>query len=83
MRCRKQGQRRQHRGSTSAKLSEIVLCLRCPRATRSVQHLIMANQIEPTWSFIRFRRAPVPTLMILDANSTPMVCEDRILPKFS
>lgn len=29
-----------------------------------------------TWSFIRFLRAPVPTFIILDANSTPMVCEE-------
>lgn len=32
-----------------------------------------------TCSFIRFLRAPVPTLMILVANSTPMVCEDKTL----
>ena len=35
-----------------------------------------------TWSFIRFRRAPVPTLMILLANSTPMVCDERTLHSF-
>lgn len=32
-----------------------------------------------TCSFIRFLLAPVPTLMILVANSTPMVCEDKTL----
>lgn len=35
-----------------------------------------------TWSFIRFLRAPVPTRIILLANSTPMVCEDRIRHSF-
>ena len=37
---------------------------------------------EPTWSLIRLRRAPVPTLMILEANSTPMVCEVRTRPVY-
>lgn len=35
-----------------------------------------------TWSFIRFRLAPLPTLMILVANSTPMVCDDSTLHSF-
>ncbi len=35
-----------------------------------------------TCNFIRFRRAPVPTLMILLANSTPMVCDDRTRHSF-
>jgi len=35
-----------------------------------------------TWSFIRFRRAPVPTLMILLANSTPIVCDERTRHSF-
>lgn len=35
-----------------------------------------------TCSFIRFLLAPVPTLMILVANSTPMVCEDSTLHSF-
>jgi hypothetical protein len=33
--------------------------------------------VSQSCSFIRFRRAPVPTLMILLANSTPMVCDER------
>ena len=35
-----------------------------------------------TCSFIRFLRAPVPTLIILLANSTPMVCEDKTRHSF-
>lgn len=35
-----------------------------------------------TCNFIRFRRAPVPTLMILVANSTPIVCDDSTLHSF-
>lgn len=35
-----------------------------------------------TCSFIRFLLAPVPTLMILVANSTPMVCDERTLHSF-
>lgn len=33
-----------------------------------------------TWSLIRLRREPVPTLMIFDENSTPMVWEERTRP---
>lgn len=36
----------------------------------------------PTCSFILFLLAPVPTLMILVANSTPMVCDERTLHSF-
>lgn len=35
-----------------------------------------------TCSFIRFLLAPVPTLMILVANSTPMVCDESTLHSF-
>lgn len=35
-----------------------------------------------TCSLMRFRRDPVPTLIILLANSTPMVCDDRTLHSF-
>lgn len=38
--------------------------------------------MSPTCNLIRFRRAPVPTLMILLANSTPMVCDDSTLHSF-
>ena len=36
--------------------------------------------VSHSWSFILLRRAPVPTLTIFDANSTPMVWEENIRP---
>ena len=30
---------------------------------------------------MRLRREPVPTLTIFEANSTPIVCEERMRPK--
>ena len=36
--------------------------------------------MKTTWSFIRFRRLPVPTFIILEENSTPIVWEERIFP---
>jgi len=30
---------------------------------------------------MRLRRGPVPTLTIFEANSTPIVCEERMRPK--
>lgn len=35
-----------------------------------------------TCSLIRFRLAPVPTLMILLANSTPIVCDESVRHSF-
>lgn len=35
-----------------------------------------------TCSFIRFRRAPVPTFIILLENSTPMVWDERTRHSF-
>lgn len=37
--------------------------------------------VSQSCSLIRFRRAPLPILTILDENSTPMVCEERTLPE--
>ena len=36
--------------------------------------------VSQSWSFILFLRAPVPTFMIREENSTPIVWEERTLP---
>jgi hypothetical protein len=36
--------------------------------------------VSQSWSLIRLRLEPVPSLTILEANSTPMVCEERMRP---
>lgn len=46
---------------------------------RIARDAVMVVMVRRTWSLMRFRRAPVPTFMILLANSTPMVCDDKTL----
>lgn len=36
--------------------------------------------VSQSWSLIRRRRGPVPSLTIREANSTPMVWEERTRP---
>ena len=42
----------------------------------------LSRSLRRTCSLIRFRLAPVPTLMILLANSTPIVCDESVRHSF-
>lgn len=77
--------RRPRRGSRNGRRSGSVLCLLYPRAKRGeyvskelrkvTERGNYGSGLRRTCSFIRFLLAPVPTFMILLANSTPIVCE--------
>jgi hypothetical protein len=79
--CRRLILRLQRRGSKISRQSGSVLCLLCPRAG-FVSFVADGWAGGRTWSFIRFLRAPVPTLIILLANSTPIVWEERTFHSF-
>lgn len=95
--CRKRGWRPRRRGSRIGRRSGNVRYQRYPRAgwreTVSVgigsclrrkesKEASRSGRSGLTCNFIRFLLAPVPTLMILVANSTPMVWEERTLHSF-
>src|SRR5262249_48947768 len=49
---------------------------------RNCGQILFGRAEARTCSFIRFLRGPLPTLIILLANSTPMVCEDKTRHSF-